>query len=74
VLVLDAHDTVSEQDASVPASLCSAAGVDHRHQQVGWNSTEQREEIQRQLALKLDFVPFRPLEFISARRHGSWGG
>ena len=35
--------------------------------------TEQREEIQRQLALKLDFVPFAPLQFISAR-HGTGVG
>ena len=34
---------------------------------------EQREEIQRQLALKLDFVPFAPLHFISAR-HGTGVG
>ena len=34
---------------------------------------EQREEIHRQLALKLDFVPFAPLHFISAR-HGTGVG
>ena len=34
---------------------------------------EQREEIRRQLALKLDFVPFAPLHFISAR-HGTGVG
>ncbi len=34
---------------------------------------EQREEIHRQLALKLDFVPFVPLHFISAR-HGTGVG
>jgi GTPase len=34
---------------------------------------EQREEIHRQLSLKLDFVPFAPLFFISAR-HGTGVG
>ena len=34
---------------------------------------EQREEIRRQLSLKLDFVPFAPLHFISAR-HGTGVG
>jgi len=34
---------------------------------------EQRDEIRRQLSLKLDFVPFAPLHFISAR-HGSGVG
>jgi GTP-binding protein len=34
---------------------------------------EQREEIHRQLSLKLDFVPFAPLQFISAR-HGTGVG
>src|SRR6202034_2140339 len=36
-------------------------------------ASEQREAIHRQLALKLDFVPFAPLHFISAR-HGSGVG
>jgi GTP-binding protein len=34
---------------------------------------EQREEIRRQLAVKLDFVPYAPLHFISAR-HGTGVG
>jgi GTP-binding protein len=34
---------------------------------------EQRDEVRRQLALKLDFVPFAPLHFISAR-HGTGVG
>ena len=34
---------------------------------------DQREDIRRQLTLKLDFVPFAPLHFISAR-HGSGVG
>ncbi len=35
--------------------------------------TEQRDDIRRQLALKLDFVPYAPLHFISAR-HGTGVG
>jgi GTP-binding protein len=34
---------------------------------------EQRDEIRRQLSLKLDFVPFAPIHFISAR-HGTGVG
>ena len=40
---------------------------------MGRHCQEQREEIRRQLALKLDFVPFAPLHFISAR-HGTGVG
>jgi GTPase len=74
ILVVDAHDTVSEQDASVLGvalqrgrSLIIAINK--------WDGipAEQREEIHRQLALKLDFVPFAPLHFISAR-HGTGVG
>jgi GTPase len=74
ILVLDAHDTVAEQDASV-LGLALERG---RALVIGVNKwdgipQEQREEIHRQLALKLDFVPFAPLHFISAR-HGSGVG
>jgi len=74
ILVVDAHDTVTEQDASVLGvalnrgrSLLIAINK--------WDGIpqEQREEIHRQLALKLDFVAFAPLHFISAR-HGSGVG
>ena len=74
VLVLDAHDSVGEQDASVLGQALERGRViliavnkwDGIHD-------AQREEIRRQLALKLDFVPFAPLHFISAR-HGSGVG
>jgi len=74
ILVVDAHDTVTEQDASVLGvalqrgrSLIIAINK--------WDGipADQREEIHRQLALRLDFVPFAPLHFISAR-HGTGVG
>jgi GTP-binding protein len=74
VLVVDAHDTVSEQDASVLGVAL------HRGRALiiainKWDGIppEQREDIHRQLALKLDFVAFAPLHFISAR-HGTGVG
>lgn len=74
ILVLDAHDTVAEQDASVLGialergrALIIAVNT--------WDGIpeEQRAEIRRQLALRLDFVPFAPLHLISAR-HGTGVG
>jgi GTP-binding protein len=74
ILVLDAHDTVAEQDASV-LGLALERGRALIIAVNKWDGIpeEQRAEIQRQLALKLDFVPFAPLHFISAR-HGSGVG
>ena len=74
VLVLDAHDTVGEQDASV-LGLALSRGRSLLIAVNKWDGipTEQREEIHRQLALKLDFVPFAPLHFVSAR-HGTGVG
>ena len=74
ILVLDAHDTVAEQDASV-LGLALERGRALIIAVNKWDgiAPEQREEIHRQLALKLDFVPFAPLHFISAR-HGSGVG
>jgi GTP-binding protein len=74
IMVLDAHDTVGEQDASVLGAALERGRV----LLVAVNKwdgipLEQREEIRRQLALKLDFVPFAPLHFISAR-HGTGVG
>jgi GTP-binding protein len=74
VLVLDAHDSVGEQDASVLGQALDRGRViliavnkwDHI-------PDSQREDIRRQLGLKLDFVPFAPLHFISAR-HGTGVG
>jgi GTP-binding protein len=74
VLVLDAHDTVAEQDASV-LGLALERGRALLIAVNKWDNIpmEQREEIRRQLALKLDFVPFAPMLFISAR-HGTGVG
>ena len=74
ILVLDAHDSVAEQDASV-LGLALARGRALIIAVNKWDgiAPEQREQIHRQLALKLDFVPFAPLHFISAR-HGTGVG
>jgi GTPase len=74
ILVLDAHDTVAEQDASV-LGLALERGRALIIAVNKWDGIpeEQRAEIRRQLALRLDFVPFAPLHFISAR-HGTGVG
>lgn len=74
ILVLDAHDTVAEQDASV-LGIALERGRALIIAVNKWDgiAPEQRQEIHRQLALKLDFVPFAPLHFISAR-HGTGVG
>ena len=74
ILVLDAHDNVGEQDASVLGQALDRGRVIL----IAVNKWDgiaqgQREEIKRQLTLKLDFVPFAPLHFISAR-HGTGVG
>src|SRR5262245_54755001 len=74
ILVLDAHDSVAEQDASV-LGLALERGRALLIAVNKWDGIpqEQREQIRRQLALKLDFVAFAPLHFISAR-HGTGVG
>ncbi len=74
ILVLDAHDTVAEQDASV-LGVALERGRALIIAVNKWDGipADQREAIHRQLALKLDFVPFAPLHFISAR-HGTGVG
>ena len=74
ILVLDAHDSIAEQDASV-LGIALQRGRALIIAVNKWDgiAQEQREEIQRQLSLKLDFVPFAPMHFISAR-HGSGVG
>jgi GTP-binding protein len=74
IMVLDAHDTVAEQDASV-LGLALERGRALIIAVNKWDGIppEQRETIHRQLSLKLDFVPFAPLHFISAR-HGTGVG
>jgi GTPase len=74
ILVVDAHDTVSEQDASVlGVALQRGRALIIAINKWDGIPVEQREEIHRQLALRLDFVPFAPLHFISAR-HGTGVG
>ncbi|HJS90275.1 MAG TPA: ribosome biogenesis GTPase Der [Steroidobacteraceae bacterium] len=74
ILVVDAHDTVSEQDASVlGVALQRGRALILAINKWDGIPPEQREEIHRQLALRLDFVPFAPLHFISAR-HGTGVG
>jgi GTPase len=74
VMVLDAHDVIGEQDASV-LGMALQRGRALLIAINKWDGIpmEQREEIRRQLALKLDFVPYAPLHFISAR-HGTGVG
>ncbi|MGB6605426.1 MAG: ribosome biogenesis GTPase Der [Steroidobacteraceae bacterium] len=74
ILVLDAHDTVAEQDASV-LGIALERGRALIIAVNKWDGIpeEQRAEIRRQLALRLDFVPFAPLHLISAR-HGTGVG
>ncbi len=74
ILVVDAHDTVSEQDASVlGVALNRGRALIIAINKWDGIAPEQREAIHRQLSLKLDFVPFAPLHFISAR-HGTGVG
>ncbi|HVC29858.1 MAG TPA: ribosome biogenesis GTPase Der [Steroidobacteraceae bacterium] len=74
ILVVDAHDTVSEQDASVlGVALQRGRALIVAINKWDGIPPDQREEIHRQLALRLDFVPFAPLHFISAR-HGTGVG
>ena len=74
IMVLDAHQNVAEQDASV-LGIALERGRALIIAVNKWDgiAQEQREEIKRQLSLKLDFVPFAPLHFISAR-HGTGVG
>jgi GTP-binding protein len=74
VMVLDAHDSVGEQDASVLGQALERGRV----LLIAINKwdgipADQRDEIRRQLSLKLDFVPYAPHHFISAR-HGTGVG
>ncbi len=75
ILVLDAHEGIAEQDASV-LGLALERGRALIIAVNKWDGipAEQREEVQRQLSLKLDFVPFAPLHFISARHGTGVGG
>jgi len=74
VMTLDAHDLIGEQDASVLGQALDRGRVIIIAVNK-WDgiATDQRDEIRRQLSLKLDFVPFAPIHFISAR-HGTGVG
>jgi GTP-binding protein len=74
VMVVDAQDSIGEQDASV-LGLALSRGRALILAVNKWDNIppEQREEIRRLLTLKLDFVPFAPLHYVSAR-HGTGVG
>ena len=74
IFVVDAHDSIGEQDASV-LGLSLARGRALLIAVNKWDGIpmEQRDEIRRLLELKLDFVPYAPVHFISAR-HGTGVG
>ena len=72
--VVDAHDTVALQDASL-LGLVAERGRALVIAVNKWDHipTEQRDEIRRQLELRLDFLDFARVHFISAL-HGSGVG
>jgi GTPase len=74
IMVLDAHDVIGEQDASVLGQALERGRVILIAVNK-WDGIpmDQRDEIRRQLSFKLDFVPFAPQHFISAR-HGTGVG
>ena len=74
VMTLDAHDLIGEQDASVLGQALERGRVILIAVNK-WDNIpmEQRDTIRAQLALKLDFVPFAPVHFVSAR-HGTGVG
>ena len=74
VMVVDAQDSIGEQDASV-LGLALSRGRALLLAVNKWDNIppEQREDIRRQLTLKIHFVPFAPMHFVSAR-HGTGVG
>jgi GTP-binding protein len=74
VMVVDAQDSIGEQDASV-LGLALSRGRALILAVNKWDNIppEQREDIKRLLMLKIDFVPFAPVHFVSAR-HGTGVG
>ncbi len=74
VLVLDAHEGIAEQDASV-LGLALQRGRALLLAINKWDGIpmDQRDSVRSALALRLDFVPFAPQLFISAR-HGTGVG
>jgi GTP-binding protein len=74
VLVLDAHQGIAEQDASV-LGIALQRGRALLLAVNKWDGipTDKRDAARNDLALRLDFVPFAPIHFISAR-HGTGVG
>src|SRR5690606_3972552 len=74
VLVLDAHQGIAEQDASV-LGLALQRGRALLLAVNKWDGIpmDRREQVRNELALRLDFVPFAPVHYISAR-HGTGVG
>jgi GTP-binding protein len=74
VMVVDAQDQIGEQDAAV-LGLALSRGRALLLAVNKWDNIppEQREDIRRQLTLKIHFVPFAPMHFVSAR-HGTGVG
>ena len=70
-MVVDAQDSIGEQDASV-LGLALSRGRALILAVNKWDNIppEQRDEIRRLLTLKIDFVPWAPMHFVSAR-HGT---
>jgi GTP-binding protein len=74
VMMVDAQDSIGEQDAAV-LGLALSQGRALLLAVNKWDNiaTDQREDIRRQLTLKIHFVPFAPMHFVSAR-HGTGVG
>jgi GTP-binding protein len=74
VMVLDAHEGIAEQDASV-LGIALKQGRALLLAINKWDGIplDQRDQVRNGLALRLDFVPFAPQLFISAR-HGTGVG
>ena len=74
VMMLDAHGEVAEQDASV-LGIALERGRALLIAVNKWDGipTDKRDQIRNDLALRLNFVPFAPIHFISAR-HGTGVG
>ncbi len=75
VFVVDAHDTIGEQDANL-LGLALQRGRALLIAVNKWDGIplDHRDEIRRQLEVRLDFVPFAPVHFISARHGTGVGG
>ena len=72
--VLDAHETIAEQDASL-LGLCADRGRAMVIAVNKWDGIDnsQRDHIRNQLSLRLSFLDFAPVHYISAM-HGSGVG